>query len=179
MPSPLCEFLPQLLPHASYADHMAKPEPLVPAEEALWRALMRIVKVLPRHLDSDLIQGSGLSASEYTTIMYLSEAPNRELRMNDLASATGLSASRTTRLVDDLQSRSLVTKVASSTDARGNVAKITPKGMAKLRAAWPLHLESVRKRFFDHMDPTSIKTVAEALVVVADRLEDCSPAGKR
>jgi DNA-binding MarR family transcriptional regulator len=158
---------------------VAKPEPLLPAEEALWRALMRIVKVLPRHLDSDLIQGCGLTASEYATIMHLSEAPNRELRMNDLARATGLSASRMTRLVDDLQLRSLVMKVASSTDARGNMAKMTPRGMAKLRAAWPVCVESIRTRFLDHLDPTSIKTVAEALAAAADRLEDCSPAGKR
>jgi len=33
-----------------------------------------------------------MTASEYTTLMMLSEAPNRELRMSDLASATGLSA---------------------------------------------------------------------------------------
>ena len=123
---------------------MAKVEPLSPAEEALWRAIMRILKVLPRHLDSDLIRGAGVSASEYTTIMHLSEAPNRELRMSDLASATGLSASRMTRLVDDLQHVLLVSKVASSTDARGNVARLTTRGMAKLRAAWPVHVASVR-----------------------------------
>lgn len=133
---------------------------------------MRIVKALPRSLDSDLVRGAGLTASEYTTIMHLSEAPNRELRMNDLASATGLSASRMTRLVDDLQTRSLVTKTASSTDARGNVAKLTPRGMAKLRTAWPVHLESVRTRFFDHMDESSAKVVARALSDVADQLED-------
>ena len=119
---------------------MATIEPFSPAEESLWRALMVIVKVLPRCLDSDLILGSGLTSSEYTTIMHLSEAHNRELRMTDLATATGLSPSRMTRLVDDLQSRSLVTKVASSTDARGNLARLTPRGMAKLRAAWPVHL---------------------------------------
>src|SRR6202167_1337293 len=123
-------------------------DPLSSSEEVLWRAMMRIVKIMPRVLDSDLIRGAGLTASEYTTIMHLSEAPNRELRMSDLASATGLSASRMTRLVDDLQSRSLVTKVASSTDARGNVARLTPRGMAKLRAAWPVHLTSVRSLFF-------------------------------
>jgi DNA-binding MarR family transcriptional regulator len=77
-----------------------------------------------------------------------------------------------TRLVDDLQSRSLVTKVASSTDARGNVARLTPRGMAKLRAAWPVHLTSVRSLFFDHMDTASINLVASALSEVADRLED-------
>ena len=153
---------------------MAKVELLSPAEEDLWRALMRIVKALPRHLDSDLIKATGLSASEYTTIMHLSEAPNRELRMNDLASATGLSASRMTRLVDDLQSRSLVAKVASSTDARGNVASLTPRGMAKLRAAWPVHLESVRARFFDHIDAATITVVAQAMTVVADQLDDSS-----
>lgn len=151
---------------------MTKVEPLSPTEEALWRAIMRIVKVLPRYLDSDLIHDAGVSASEYTTIMHLSEAPNRELRMSDLASATGLSASRMTRLVDDLQARSLVTKVASSTDARGNVARLTSRGMAKMRAAWPVHLASVRSRFFDHMDTAEIKLVAAAMSGVADQLEE-------
>ena len=151
---------------------MTKAQPLSSTEEALWRAIMRIVKVLPRVLDSDLIHGVGLSASDYTTIMHLSEAPNRELRMSDLANATGLSASRMTRLVDDLQSRSFVTKVASSTDARGNVARLTPRGMAKLRAAWPVHLTSVRTRFFDQMDTAEIKLVAAAMSTVAEQLED-------
>lgn len=136
---------------------------------------MRIIKALPRRLDSDLIQGTGLSASEYTTIMHLSEAPNRELRMNDLASATGLSASRMTRLVDDLQSRSLVTKTASSADARGNVARLTPRGMAKLKAAWSVHLKSVRAQFFDHMDVACIQVIAQEMSVIADRLDDSSP----
>ncbi|HWD56528.1 MAG TPA: MarR family winged helix-turn-helix transcriptional regulator [Acidimicrobiales bacterium] len=151
---------------------MKKAASLSPAEEVLWRALMRIVKILPRDLDSDLMRGAGVSASDYTTLMHLSEAPNRELRMSDLASATGLSPSRVTRLVDDLQTRSLVTKVASSTDARGNVARLTPRGMAKLRAAWPVHLTSVRSRFLDHLDTAQIKPVAAALSAVADRLED-------
>jgi hypothetical protein len=44
--------------------------------------------------------------------------------------------------------------------------------MAKMRAAWPVHLESVRTRFFDHMDTTEIKLVAAALSGVADQLED-------
>ena len=133
---------------------------------------MRIVKVLPRNLDTDLIRGAGLTASEYTTIMTLSEAPNRELRMTDLANTTGLSASRTTRLVDDLQSRGWVTKVASSSDARGNVARLTPRGMAKLKSAWPVHLASVRTRFLDHIEDSSVSQLAAGLSAVAVQLED-------
>ncbi len=153
---------------------MATLEPLSPAEEALWRAVMRIVKVIPRHLDSDLIRGAGLTASEYTTIMHLSEAPNRELRMADLANATDLSASRMTRLVDDLQSRGLVAKTASSSDARGNVARLTPRGMAKLKSAWRVHLVSVRRRFLDCIDAADVERVAKALTEVAVHLEDTS-----
>jgi DNA-binding MarR family transcriptional regulator len=150
----------------------AEREPLSPAEESLWRALMSIVKALPRQLDADLVRGSGLSASEYSAIRQLSEAPNHELRMTDLASACALSASRMTRLVDDLESRSLVTRVASSTDARGNVARLTPRGAAKLRAAWPVHITSVRSRFLDHMDMTAIGVVGSAMSSVADHFED-------
>jgi DNA-binding MarR family transcriptional regulator len=147
-------------------------DPLSSSEEVLWRAMMRIVKVMPRVLDSDLIRGAGLTASEYTTIMHLSEAPNRELRMADLASVTGLSASRMTRLVDGLQSSGLVTKTASSVDARGNVAKLTKQGLAKLRSAWPVHLESVRRHFFEAIGQSALEGMVRTMSAVADGLDD-------
>src|ERR1700735_5143746 len=151
---------------------MAIVEPLSPTEEDLWRSIMRLVKVIPRHLDSDLIREAGLTASDYTTIRHLWEPPNRELRMADLAIATDLSASRMTRLVDDLQARGLVTKTASSSDARGNVARLTSRGMAKVRSAWPVHLASVRRRFLDYIDSAAVEAVATALTEVAVHLED-------
>ena len=151
---------------------MAKVDPLNETEEIFWRALMRIVLSLPRRLDSDLVRTAGVTANEYTTLMCLSEAPDRELRMADLANAAALSASRMTRLVDDLQSRGLVTKRASSDDGRGNVAKLTPAGVTKLKRAWPVHLASVRERVFDHVDPATVKKAAQALSEVAAQLED-------
>jgi DNA-binding MarR family transcriptional regulator len=151
---------------------MANVEPLSASEEMVWRALMRIVKILPRYLDSDLVRSAGLTASEYTTIMHLSEAPNRELRMADLAESTGLSASRTTRLVDELESRGLVTRRSSAADGRSNIAKLTTEGRAKLKTAWPVHLASVRGRFFDHIDAAAVQRTAEVLSAVAAQLED-------
>jgi DNA-binding MarR family transcriptional regulator len=151
---------------------MAKVEPLSSSEELMWRALMRIVKTLPRHLDNDLVRSAGLTASEYTMLMHLSEASNRELRMADLAEATGLSASRTTRLVGDLQSRGLVTKRGSSADGRSNIAKLTAPGMAKLKSAWPAHLASVRTRVLDHIEGSAVLPTAQVLAAVAAQLED-------
>jgi len=48
-----------------------------------------IVKTLPPISILDLVRSTGLTASDYTALMHLSEAPNRELRMADLAEATG------------------------------------------------------------------------------------------
>jgi DNA-binding MarR family transcriptional regulator len=98
--------------------------------------------------------------------------------MSDLAKATGLPASRTTRLADDLQSRGFVTNAASSSDARQR-GQAYPRSMTKLKSAWTVHLASVRNRFFDHIDATAITQVADALSAVAGRLEDGSPAGTR
>jgi DNA-binding MarR family transcriptional regulator len=149
-----------------------KDAPLTPDEERLWRALMRIALVLPRVLDRDLIRSTGLTANEYLTLMNLSEAPNRELRMSDLASVAGLSVSRMSRLVDDLASRGLVVKRPSEVDGRGSVAKLTAPGSAKLRSAWPDHLRSVRRRAFDNVEADGVAPAAQTLVQIAAALED-------
>jgi DNA-binding MarR family transcriptional regulator len=91
--------------------------------------------------------------------------------MTDLANAAALSASRMTRLVDDLRTRGLVTKRTSAEDARGNIAKLTPEGLAKLKKAWPIHLASVRERVFDHVDPSTVTQAAQALAEIAGQLE--------
>jgi hypothetical protein len=101
---------------------MPKVEPLNANEELFWRALMRIILTLPRHLDRGMVQAVGMTANEYTTVMNLSESPNREMPMADLANATGLSASRTTRLVDDLVTRGL----SSSDRARSMGEEMSP-----------------------------------------------------
>src|SRR6476469_49094 len=160
-----------MLVKASKLPRVARVDPLSAAEEEFWRALIRIVLSLPRRLDSDLVRSAGITANEYTTLMCLSEAPGRELRMADLAKAAALSASRMTRLVDDLQHRGLVTKRTSSEDARGNIAKLTPAGLAKLKKAWPAHLASGRGRVFDHVDPDTVTKAAQALSEIAEQLE--------
>jgi hypothetical protein len=56
----------------------------------------------------------------------------------------------------------LVTKTASSSDARGNVARLTPRDMVKLESAWPVHLVSVRHRFLACIFAAAVEGVARA-----------------
>jgi DNA-binding MarR family transcriptional regulator len=149
---------------------MAGGDSLSAMEEVFWRALMRIVVLLPRRCDGDLLRAVGISVNEYLTLMSLSEAPRSELRMSDLAQATALSASRMTRLVDELEGRGLVVKRASSDDGRGHVASLTWAGLAKLRAGEKVHVTSVRALVFDHVDTGSTNDTAQALWEIAARL---------
>ena len=64
-----------------------------------------------------------------------------------------------------------MTKRGSADDGRGNIAKLTPAGLKKLKSAWPAHLASVRERVFDHVDPGTVKKAAQALSEVAAQLE--------
>jgi DNA-binding MarR family transcriptional regulator len=147
-------------------------DPLSSAEEDLWRALMRIVLSLRRRLDGYLLTTERINASELDTLVSLSEASGRGMRMTDLALATGLSASRMTRLVDDLQSRGLVSKRASAVDGRGNVAILTPAGLGQLRMVWTAYVTAVRRLVLDHVDPAVANQAAQALSTIAARLAD-------
>lgn len=146
--------------------------PLTPTEEALWRALMRLMLTLHRALDDDLLRARGMTANEYTVLVNLSEAPNRELRITELADAAALSVSRMSRLIDELQSRSLVAKRRSEIDARGNVASLTRQGIARLEAAYPDHLASARRLVLDHVDRGDLARVARTLELIATELDE-------
>ena len=150
---------------------MSELVPLSPDEEVLWRALIRVMVTLPRALDHDLLHSAGLALHEYVVLLNLSEAADREMRMTELADAVALSPSRITRLVDDLRVRGLVTKFRSVTDGRGNVARLTDKGFARLEAAYPDHLTSVRNRVFDHLSPAVVKRLGPEFVRVAEDLD--------
>jgi DNA-binding MarR family transcriptional regulator len=146
--------------------------PFTTDEERLWRSFMRVVITLPRALEDDLERAGRLSPTGYTVLMFLSEAPDQEMRMADIANATALSASRITRVVADLAQEGLVTKRQSSGDGRGNVAALTHDGLARLRATWPEHLASVRGRFMDHLSDDEVEVLAPIFARVAKALDD-------
>jgi DNA-binding MarR family transcriptional regulator len=130
--------------------------PLSPAEEDAWRTLIRLMIQLPRAVDEDLTARGGISLTNYVVLMALSEAPSRSLRMGDLAEAASVSPSRMTRIVQAMVRDGLVTRHTAKGDARSSVAKITPSGMRRLRAAWPAHVQGVRALVFDHLDPAEV-----------------------
>jgi DNA-binding MarR family transcriptional regulator len=141
--------------------------PLNDDEELVWRSLMRLVFTLRPALDEDLQRTCGLSSTEYSVLMHLSESPDRQLRMSELADRTSLSPSRISRVIDAMARAGLVERRpgsgSASGDGRNTFAALTRTGLSTLRRAWPHHLRSVRQRAFDHLTAEETRTLGSIL----------------
>jgi DNA-binding MarR family transcriptional regulator len=131
------------------------------------RALGRVMVVLPRLTDADLVREQRLPLSEYLALMHLSEAPGRRMRMSELAAACDLSLSGITRIVNRLEAQGLTERTRCTEDARGYHAVLTRAGLARLRRAWPTHLASVRRHVFDHLHDVDLAHLARVLRRIA------------
>ena len=143
------------------------PAPLTPDEELAWRALARAVLVIPRVLDGELLQSQGLSLTEYSVLMNLSEQPGRSLRMSELANVVSISVSGLTRVVERLARQGLVERVKADTDGRGQLAVLTPAGFARLEQAYPAHLAGVREHVMDHLADLDLAAFTQAISAIA------------
>ncbi|MCX4909104.1 MarR family winged helix-turn-helix transcriptional regulator [Streptomyces sp. NBC_00878] len=141
--------------------------PLSPHEEALLRELGRVMTVLPRVFDADMMREKRMPLSEYMTLMHLSEAPDRRMRMSELAAAANLSLSGMTRIVTRLENQGLTERTRCDEDARGLNAVLTDAGLARLEEAWPAHLASARRHVFDHLEGTDLTQLIHALRRIA------------
>ncbi len=144
-------------------------------EAPFWRALMRITTALPRALEDQFLPETGLAITDYGVLVALSEAPDRLLRISALATTTGLSLSRISRVVDDLTRRGLVEKRKCAEDGRASNAVLTDAGLAKLEAAYPGHLARVRASVFDHLSAEDIRTAGPVLARLAAALDTAPP----
>ncbi|WP_433515696.1 MarR family winged helix-turn-helix transcriptional regulator [Nonomuraea sp. CA-143628] len=134
------------------------------AEElAVWRMLQRAQVHITRHLEAELLLAHGLPLASYDVLTQLAEAPDRRLRMNDLAGRVLLSRSGLTRLIDRLQRDGLVAREACASDARGLFAVLTDRGAARLTEATPTYLRGIRSEFLDLLGPGEIRLVREML----------------
>mgnify|MGYP001812001323 CR=1 FL=1 len=73
-----------------------------------WRSFLTAYSVITRQLDDDLRDEAGLSLLDYAALLHRAEAPNRRLRMSEIALVIVRTRSCVTRLVDLLERDGLV-----------------------------------------------------------------------
>ena len=93
-------------------------------EQQAWRGFIGGARRLFERLDADL-KAHGLTHDDYSVLVALSEAPDRQLRMAELADQAVESRSRRTHHVSRLEQRGLVERTTCPTDRRGSFAVLT------------------------------------------------------
>ncbi|MBB4664503.1 DNA-binding MarR family transcriptional regulator [Conexibacter arvalis] len=131
--------------------------PLCPDELAAWKGLLRVHASLMKALDAELESAHRLPLTSYEVLIQLADAPERRMRMCDLADSVLLSRSGMSRLVDRLERDGLLERAACANDARGSFAVITPAGLELLDEARPTHHEGIRRRFLAHFSEQELE----------------------
>jgi DNA-binding MarR family transcriptional regulator len=127
---------------------------LTSSELAAWRGMLEAHARVMQHLDAEMRSEHGLSVSAYEVLMFLADAPDRRMRMSEIASRVLLSRSGCTRLVDRLAQLGYVTRHADASDGRGLYAELTEAGAQRALAARATHLDGVRRHFLAHLTAT-------------------------
>ena len=116
-----------------------------------------------RELERELAAEAGMPLAWYDVLLQLVEAPERRLRMAELADRVLLSRSGLTRLVDRLQAEGLVRREPSRDDARGTYTVLTSDGFERLRRAAPVHLDGVARHWLAHFTDDELRELGALL----------------
>lgn len=119
---------------------MAFPEDASEIRAQGWRTLALFHDLISAELEVALRDNANLSVVEYTLLDVLNrQVGEHHMRMQQVARATALSRSATTRLVARMEDRGLLTRYICDDDRRGIYTELTDAGSALLEEARPCH----------------------------------------
>ena len=145
------------------------------AEMKAWRRYIIASRRLREALDLDLASHE-LSMADYEVLAQLSDAPDRKMRMSELAEVAMLSRSRLSHRIKVMEKAGWVKREACPEDKRGFFAVMTAKGWKAIVGAAPDHVESVRTRFVDHLTKEDQRVLSEIFERVTQSLKENPPA---
>jgi len=129
-----------------------------------WRTLAALHDRIDVALERALQTQAKLSVVEYTVLDVLSRQPGTwHLRMQQLSRATALSASATTRLVNRLEERGLLTRILCLDDRRGIYTELTHAGAKLLADARPVHDATLEAALAEARDVPELAELVDAL----------------
>ena len=141
-------------------------------QQRSWRAWLSASRLLTDRLNRDLQDQQGLTSADYEILVWLSEAPDRRLRMSELAERTLSSRSRLSHQIDRMEQAGLVARFVCTQDRRGSFAALTDEGWSTLVAAAPDHVASVRAHLVDALTPEEFQALGAACQKISDRLQE-------
>ena len=150
--------------------HSEEPKWLSQEEKEAWTGLAALMLMLPGKLDSSL-RDVDLTLFEYLVLSHVSEAPDRRIRMSELAFLANGSLSRLSNVVKRFEQRGWMTRSPDPDDGRYTLAHLTDDGYRLVAEAAPVHVRSVRELVLDPLTTADLR----ALTRIADKLRVVHP----
>ena len=141
-------------------------------EQRTWRAFLAANRLVSAKLEQSLQTESGMPQAYYELLVRLSEAPDRTLRMSELATTSQSSRSRVSHAVARMEEAGWIARTSCPTDRRGQLAALTDRGMAVLEDAAPGHVRMVRSTVFDALTREQQHALREASEALVAHLSD-------
>jgi DNA-binding MarR family transcriptional regulator len=142
---------------------MARADDAVEVRARGWRTLAALHGHIETALEKVLHTEHDLSVVEFTVLDVLSRQNGWYMRMQQVARATALSSSATTRLVNRLEDRRLLTRHICPDDRRGIYTELTPMGHALLERARPDHDRVLKQALDTAADQPELAPLLDAL----------------
>ncbi|GAB3809965.1 MarR family winged helix-turn-helix transcriptional regulator [Micromonospora zhanjiangensis] len=156
-----------------------EPRWLTDDERDAWIALAKLVFNLPGMLDAQLLRDSKLTLFDYFVLSGLSMAPDRTLRLSDLAGNIGSSLSRLSNVVKRLEQRDLLRREPDPDSPRYTRAVLTDAGWDVVVAAAPGHVAAVRRFVIDGLTEQQVDVLREIACHVTRQLGKATEEGVR
>jgi DNA-binding MarR family transcriptional regulator len=148
---------------------MASPRWLDDDEMKAWRSYITTSVDLMKALEQD-VAPFGITMGDYQLLAMISEAPDRRLRLCDLADSLRLTRSGLTRRMAGVLDSGLVARVQDDKDRRVAFAELTTKGWNLLKKVAPIHLASVRALMINHLSRAEIRAIGAAFTKISTNL---------
>lgn len=133
-----------------------------------WRAVLLAQSRVVRAIERDLDAAGAIPLGWYDVLLELNAAPDRQLRMQDLAMRAVLSRTRVSRIVTELADAGYVERREDPADGRAWLATLTPAGRAVLKDTAPKYLAGIEHHFNRHLSAADRNAVERALTKVVE-----------
>ncbi|MBU7598537.1 MarR family transcriptional regulator [Streptomyces sp. P38-E01] len=144
-------------------------------EKDAWTGAISMAVLLPGRLEQPLQREFGISLFEYLALSHVSEAPERRLRMSELAFLANGSLSRLSNVVKRFEQRGWVERSPDPADGRYTLARLTDAGYDIVLAAAPTHVRAVRELVIDPLTAADRRALARIAAKLRTRPADLAP----
>jgi DNA-binding MarR family transcriptional regulator len=145
-------------------------------EHRTWLYTLTAVQLLESELDRRMQREAGMPLAYYMLLAALSEAPDRTMRMGDLAAFTNASQSRLSHAVRRLEQNGWVRRERHAGDRRVVLAVLTDDGYRALAAAAPGHVRAVRELLFERLEEADLTALQDVAARVLDGVDTTGDA---